>query len=354
MSKGGFVFLASLGFLTASACSSGNHTPVADAGGPTATCGANVQVEDQSEKDCTSCTPGGSCTSEQPLKVCCTYTGQPRVALARSTGLHRFSAPRNSSTAPDLSCLTNPGTLGTPMMGGVTLTGYVRLFSSGTDSAGVKVEVFEENNPNTDGSIKPTALGSYTTTMSDPVYSMSDTLWDTNCTAPGCSYRQYTISGIPTETPLVIKTSDASGAALFATLYDYNIYFPNADVQMVGGKPTVSYDATAASSGDPNTVAGSVGLSVTGGVIAGEVHDCASDPDGILTGVRLSGAAVGTTLAPQGQDLSTRPATRRTRCSTIRLPPPATCRSSRASTTPRACPSASPRSARTRPTRGSS
>src|ERR1700722_19693983 len=138
MSKGGIVFLASLGFLAASACSSGNHTPVADGGGVTATCGANLTVEDQSEKDCTTCTAGGSCTRETPLKACCTYAGQPDVPLARATGLHRFSAPQGASSAPDLSCLTSPGMLGTSTP--VTLTGYVWLFDTGTDSAGVKVQ----------------------------------------------------------------------------------------------------------------------------------------------------------------------------------------------------------------------
>lgn len=298
MTKGGFVFLGSIGFLAASACSSGNHTPVGDAGGPTATCGSNVTVEDQSEKDCTTCTTSGSCTNEQPLKTCCTWTGQPTTALARSTGLHRFSAPSGASTAPDLSCLTSPGTLGTPQM--VTLTGYVWLFSSGTDSAGVKVQVYQENHPETpDGTFASTPLGSYTTSMSDPA-DPTPTTWNTNC-PDGCSYRKYTIPNIPTETPLIIETSDAANGNTWATLYDYNIYFANSSVVSEGGTPTVTYDATAASSGDPNTVAGSVGLTVTQGVIAGEVHDCWTDPDGDGTGIRMSGATVGTTLQPQGQ-----------------------------------------------------
>jgi hypothetical protein len=181
----------------------------------------------------------------------------------------------------------------------VTLTGYVWLFSSGTDSAGVKVQVFEENNPNTDGSLGPSVGMPYTTTMSDPADPVP-TMWNTNC-PDGCSYRQYTITGVPTETPLVIETSDAAGGSTWATLYDYNIYFPNSLVESEGGSPTAHYDATAASSGDPNTVAGSVGLTVTAGVIAGEVHDCWTDPDGPGTGIRLSGATVGTTVAPQGQ-----------------------------------------------------
>jgi hypothetical protein len=291
MNKGGIVFIASVAFLAAAACSSTNTTPVPDAGKTTATCGSKSTVEDMGEKDCAGCTAAGSCTSSAPLEACCNWVPQPTSALARSTTLHRFSAPNNASSAPDLSCLTSPGMLGTSRM--VTLTGYVWLFSSGTDSSGVKVDVYTENNPNTDGSISPTPLGSYTTSTTDPADPV-DTTWNTHGCPSGCSYRQYTIANVPTETPLVLKTSDATGGTTWATLYDYNIYFPNSAVEDEGGTPTVHYDATVAASNDPNTVAGSVGLTVTGGVIAGEVHDCWDDPQGLLTGVRLSGATVAT------------------------------------------------------------
>jgi hypothetical protein len=300
MNKGGIVFLASIGFLAASACSSGSHTPVGDAGGPTATCGSTLTVEDESEKDCTTCTTGGTCSTQTPIKACCTYAGQPTTPLVRTTGEHRFSAPSGASGTPDLSCLSSPGTLGTPQT--VTLTGYVWLFDTGSDSAGVQVQVFAENHPDTpDGTFSSTPLGTYTTKSTDPADPV-DTTWNSNC-PNGCSYRQYTISGIPTETPLVIETSDATGGATWATLYDYNIYFPNMAVENEGGTPTVHYDATAASSGDPNTVAGSLGYTVTSGVIAGEVHDCWTDPDGYVAGIRVSGATVGSSVLPEGNQI---------------------------------------------------
>lgn len=291
--SGGIVFVASLGLCALVACASTNDTAVADAGKTTATCGAQTAVEDQGEKDCASCKATTACTSATPLEACCTWTAQPHAALARSTTLHRFSAKPGQPTAPDLSCLSSPGTLGTPKT--VTLTGYVWLFSSGTDSAGVKVEVFTENHPNTDGSISASPIGSYTTSTADAADPV-DTTWNTHGCPSGCQYRQYTIRGIPTETPLVLKTSDAAGGTTWATLYDYNIYFANSAVDTDGGGATVHYDATVAASNDPNTVAGSVGLTVTGGVIAGEVHDCWTDVDGAGAGVRLSGATVGTSV----------------------------------------------------------
>jgi hypothetical protein len=225
--------------------------------------------------------------------------GQPTTALAPATGLHRYSAPAGTTKA-ELGCLTTPATLGTPAM--VTLTGYVWIFSNGvTDtsgnpsSSGVKVEVFTENYTKGDGSISAMPIGSYTTSPTDKPDSI-DTTWLKNCPAPqGCNLRQYKIPMIPTETPLVIRTSDAAGGTDWATVYDYNIYFSNAQVQ--AGFPNVSgcpagdacYDATAAAASDLGTVANAAGgISINGslGLLAGEVHDC--------NDVRLSGATVNT------------------------------------------------------------
>jgi len=201
----------------------------------------------------------------------------PKDALADGIGLHRDSTT-NAAATPALDCLTEPGALGTPQ--NVTLSGYVRLFASGGDSQGVKVDVFTENHPRTpDGSIGATSLGTYTTAASDPVDPV-DTTWNSRC-PNGCSYRQYAIQNVPTETPLVIRTSDADSGA-WATVYEYNVYFENAAVQ--GGQ--VTYDATAAATTDLSTLAGGIGLTLQNGLglLAGEVHDCHD--------VRLFGATV--------------------------------------------------------------
>jgi hypothetical protein len=235
-------------------------------------------VDDTSLQTCSSCS-APACTTAEPLTACCTCLATPKDALADGTGLHRYTAA--AGTQPDLSCLTQSTSLGTPQT--VTLTGYVWLFSSGTDSAGVKVEVFTENHPSSpDGSISSSPIGSYTTSSTDPA-DPTDTTWRATQCPNGCSYRQYTISGVPTETPLVIKTSDAANNG-WTTLYDYNVYFKNGDVQ----NGQVSYDATAVSAVDPNTVAQTVGQTITSGMglLAGEVHDCSD--------VRLHGATVET------------------------------------------------------------
>jgi hypothetical protein len=164
----------------------------------------------------------------------------------------------------------------------------VWLFSSGVDSAGIKVEVFRENHPQTpDGTIESTPLGSYTTSATDPADPV-DTKWNSKF-PDGCQYRQYKIPNVPTETPLVIKTSDA-GSGGWATLYDYNVYFPGSAVQ----NGTVNYDATAVAGPDLSTVAGTVGETIQAGqgLLAGEVHDC--------NDVRQFGATVETDQTHQG------------------------------------------------------
>jgi len=282
------VFLVVAGLATVAACGSGpvGAGPSGGDGGSSG-CGNGAAVAATGLQQCTTCSaPAVSCTPSESLDACCTWLAAPKDALADGTGLHRYSTP-DPNAQPDLSCLAGGTSLGTPQM--VTLTGYVWLFSSGQDSANVKVDVFTENTPQTpDGSIGATPVGSYTTTSSDPV-DPTDSSWNLKCNG-GCSYRQYTIQNVPTETPLVIRTSDGGSGNLWATLYDYNIYFKSSDV--TGGQ--VKYDATAVAGPDLSTVAGTVGQTVQAGMglLAGEVHDCSD--------VRLFGATVETSQAHQG------------------------------------------------------
>jgi hypothetical protein len=294
MAKGweSFGALSLVGIASVVACSSNNPVPAnGDGGGTTGTCSPPPSVEDVNApagpQQCSTCSPTAQCTSAQPLDACCVWVAESKDALADGINLHRYSTT-NPNAVPDLSCLASPAALGTPQT--VTLTGYVWLFSSGVDSQGVQVDVYTENHPQTpDGTISATSLGTYTTTATDPIDPV-DTTWNSKC-PNGCSYRQYTIPNIPTETPIVIRTSDA-GSGQWATLYDYNIYFKNSDVQ----NGQVSYDATAVAGPDLATVAGTVGLTIENGLglLAGEVHDCSD--------IRQFGATVeaGSPAAHQG------------------------------------------------------
>jgi hypothetical protein len=259
-------------------CTSSTGASAGDGG---ASCqGAPPAVQDTNYSACSMCTASSAtkCEPGTPIEACCTWLGSPSNELARGVGLHRYSS--NDPTV-NLGCLANPGTLGAPM--NVTLTGFVWLFAKGLDSKGVKVDVFKAN---TDGSYVMPAIGSYTTQatdMADPVGQMAAS-WNTNCQPDGCQFRQYTIKNVPTETPLIIKTSDALGAGQWADLYDYNVYFSNASVQNMG----VSYNASAVAATDIGLVletAGGYMEDPSKGLLAGEVHDCGD--------VRLSGAIVG-------------------------------------------------------------
>ena len=294
MRKGGFVVFVIASTVVAGAgasagCSSSNSIKASQDGGTTSglACGSAPTVENTSLMQCpATCSNAAACQNSEPLSACCTWVAPPRDALAVGSGLHRYSAP-SASTPPNLGCLATAPARGTPMTG-ITLTGYVWLFANGVDSQGVKVEIFEENHPDTpDGSIAATPVGSYTTSTMDEA-DPTDTTWNSKC-PNGCQYRKYTITGIQTETPYVIRTSDA-GSNGWATLYDYNVYFPSSAVQ----NGQVTYDATAVAGPDLATVAGTVGQSITPGLglLAGEVHDCSD--------VRLFGATVETDQKHQG------------------------------------------------------
>lgn len=267
------------------ATSSGSEAGDSSVMFPDASCVPPLPVDDSNLQQCTSCSNATVCTSAEPLDACCTWVAAPRDALADGIGLHRYST-NVPDAVPDLSCLAQSATPGTPQT--VTLTGYVWTFASGQDTAGVEVDVYAENHPQTpDGTIGATPLGTYTTSTSDPI-DPTDTTWDSKC-ASGCSFRRYTIANVPTETPLVLVTGGA-GSVNWATRYEYNVYFSNSAVHC--GR--VSYDATAIAGADVSSIAGTIGqtLESGNGVLLGEVHDCSD--------IRLSGAAVETNQSHEG------------------------------------------------------
>jgi hypothetical protein len=278
------------------ACSSKNAVVSGDAG---AQCGGAAPADSDF---CSTCTPanGATCTTSRPIDACCTYVQSPTQEVTRGTGLHYFSS--NDATL-DVGCLATPPTAGASQM--ITLTGYVKLFASGNDSQGVKVEVYNEGPQGALGSL----VGSYTTSgvdAADPPQMPLPT-WSTKCPQDGCKLRTYFIANVPTETPLIIKTSDATQSGQWSDLYDYNVYI--ADTATATASPVpgtgitgfpasgtfAEYDASTVAATDVNTVASAAGgltVAPDKGVIAGEVHDCGD--------VRISGATVDTDATHDG------------------------------------------------------
>jgi hypothetical protein len=155
----------------------------------------------------------------------------------------------------------------------------------------VKIEVFKEGKDGAVGDLVGTPVETTTDDVKNPPQSPKPT-WLTKCPDGGCTFRGFAYANIPTETPLIVKTSDAAGGEQWAPLYDYNIFFANSAVQ---AGDVVLYDPAAVAATDINTVASAAGgftVKADKGVIAGEVHDCAD--------VRLSGATVDTDVAHDG------------------------------------------------------
>jgi hypothetical protein len=290
-SKALFSSLCGALLVVSSACSSSNSAPVADAGaGGTASCeGAPTLGKADFCKTCTlaaNASPN-KCSAPRTIEACCTFVQPPTQELSRGVGLNR-----NSSNDPtlQLGCLDNPGTVD-PATKTVTLKGFLRVFSSGGDSAGVKIEIFKEGKDGALGDLVGAAVETTKDDVKNPPQ-LPKPAWLKKCPADGCTFRGFSYAGIPTETPLIIKTSDATGGDQWAALYDYNIFFANTAVQ---AGDTVSYDPAAVAATDINTVASAAGgftVRADKGLLAGEVHDCAD--------VRVSGATVDTDVAHEG------------------------------------------------------
>ncbi len=289
MIRSPFIVLASVVALTALACASKNNTTTDAGAGQCAAEKASPSLTKNGFTDCTSCTvptlnPPLTCTEAKPINACCVQVQKPGVDLYRATGLVYNSAPPGQTT-PDLSCLDAPKTLGTPQT--ITVNGFVKLFSTGDDSQGVKIEIFEAGPNGTLG--KP--IGTPVVTTDTSQFMTPKPTWSKKCPTEGCTLRAFSYAGVPTETPLIVKTSDAKASQKWAELYDYNIYFANDQVQT----GAVYYEASAVASTDIQTIASAAGgFTIKGdrGIIAGEVHDCGD--------VRLGSATVNTDYRPEG------------------------------------------------------
>ncbi len=271
-------------FAPAFACSSSKATVYTEAGAG-GSCATPPVLNDADF--CKSCSFAANaaldtCKDPRVVNACCVYTASPTSEIERGTGLHYFSS---TDATVDLGCLAAPPTAGPTKT--VTLKGNVRLFSGGGDSANVKIEIYTQGDNGALGTLLGTA---FTTAKDDTKDPATVETWSTKCPADGCKLRSYTYAGVPTETPLIIKTSDASGKATqWADLYDYNVYISNTGV---AADNTAKYDPSCVASEDVNTVAAAAGgfaIDPTKGVLAGEVHDC--------NDVRLAGATVDTDVA---------------------------------------------------------
>jgi hypothetical protein len=236
---------------------------------------------------CSACTPlDATCHDNRPVDACCAWVQAPAQDAVRSTHVHEFAAA-DGVTAPNLACLAAPPAVGASRH--VTLQGFVRLYAGGVDSAGVRIEIFQRNDDATLGDAVGTAV---VTSTSDAPLSPQPS-WSSTCPPGGCRLRPFTYSDVPTETQLVVRTSDALGSGNeFADLYEYDVYISASDVDS-SGVAHVDVRALPAT-GMTSLLAGSGGLTLRPdrGLLTGEVHDCDD--------VRVSGATVDTDQPKEG------------------------------------------------------
>jgi hypothetical protein len=229
---------------------------------------------------------------------------------------------------PNLDCLgkTGPAPGDAPAM--VTLTGFVHVFSSGPDSNGVKIQLFDASTITATDPASQTALATLTSALDPATQRACDADASKGCSIPlanGCALpvcndglggrtddhkycrdngsggecsdrlrweSRYSIPGVPTNKQLVIRVTGPTGKsdATWATTVAFNVFLSTNDRACTSlsdtdcldksdaANPKYQLNVSALSAADYvniPVISGLAGGINTGeGAIAGEVHDC--------------------------------------------------------------------------------
>lgn len=241
----------------------------------------------------------------------------------------------SGATTPNLSCLGGHGPAPGASPAKVTLTGFVHPFSSGPDSNGVTVQVFDASNMAQQDPLTTQAVGSVTATLDQATQRACDADGAKGCSIPlvngcqtptcndglvdpatnmrrpddkkycrnlgngtgECSDRlrwesRYSIPGVPTNTQLAIRVSgpNATADATWSTTVAFNVVLSTNDRACTSlsdtdcldtsdpANPKYQLNVSALSRSDyvniPTISGLSSGISSGQGAVAGEVHDC--------------------------------------------------------------------------------
>jgi hypothetical protein len=188
--------------------------------------------------------------------------------------------PSAADGAPDLSCMMESGYPERGEVQMVTMYGVTDVFGNGGDANGIVVEVYEEG---PDGELGP-LLGMATSDTSSDC-AETETEYDNDMEIGTRELGFYAVPNIPTETPLIVKTSGA--ADFWRELYTYNVQILNDEVEegaageACGDQPAGprhERDSNVLSRSDYNSIPLTAGLpsGITpgNGALAGEIHDC--------------------------------------------------------------------------------
>lgn len=250
----------------AAACSTKNNTNPIDSG--TQTDGGLVTPKNAYY--CDDPVPAG-CAAVAVCGVC--VPTPPAAELVRTTDTKEFKG-----TGPvDVGCFnqsTPPPALTSAKT--ATMSGVVKIFANGPDSKNVRIDVYQEAGGDV-GTLVATGysdetLGTETETIMKSGMPITRTLY------------KYKIDSVPTETPLVIKTTGKTDADGWFPLYEWNVI---ARESTIGADRVWTFTPRALGNDDYGSIlqaAYSRRPEPGQAAIAGEVHDCGD--------VRLSNATV--------------------------------------------------------------
>ncbi|MBI2394851.1 MAG: hypothetical protein HYV09_35105 [Deltaproteobacteria bacterium] len=270
--------VASLALVLLAACSSSDPPTPSDGG----TSGA---VTPTNAAWCAEPAPAG-CGA---VAVCGVCVPKPQNDLKRTSDAKEYTG----TGAVDVSCFSStPTPAGTSK--NVKMKGWVKIFANGPDSKNVKVEIFEEER---DATGKPTgklgklvgagnSVDTAPACADPPVHpcTLKETRTKGGTTSERLLY-PFEIAAVPTEVPLIARTTGTTDEAGWFPLYDYNVVARNDKLNPAG---EFEFNVRALGNDDyASILKAAYNQPPQGGesAIAGEVHDCGD--------VRLSAATVG-------------------------------------------------------------
>jgi hypothetical protein len=234
--------------------------------------------------------PAASCGNK--VDVCGVCVAAPTTDIKRTGPWKEYGGTGD----PDLSCFDPASPALAPLDTAnsklVNMHGWVKIFANGPDSNFAKIEVFKEGpNGALGDKVGETVSDGTITFFADapgtPVKIKDDPIQVQGQVDPVIrKLYPFEIKGtIPTETPLIVRTSSQTATAGWLPLYDYNIVARNASLTPGGA---FAYDVRALGNDDyASILKAAYNRPPVGGqsAIAGEVHDCGD--------VRLQYATVG-------------------------------------------------------------
>lgn len=265
------------------------------------------------------------CDTRTHVETACTCTQRPsqappsmptvfdinRVGCAQLTaGGDGMRTPEDDSCdgsadngAPALSCMMEGSYREASESASITLVGVVDVFGNGGDADAITVEVYREGENGALGEMLGTAVAS-----TDHPCSQTEDEIDNDMVVGTRALGFYSIPNIPSNTPLIVKTS--GNGSFWRPIYSYNVNAVSEEIETGAPGDNAECDAyfTENVSGDywdyrarilstsdwvsiPLTAGLTDGIRSTSGVIAGEVHDCDD--------VRIEFAQVGVSPAPE-------------------------------------------------------